>query len=114
VLCCVVLCCVVLCCVVLCCFVLCCVVPCRAVPCRAVPCRAVPCCAVLCRAVPCCAQVAPNYPIVRNNLAVALTDLGTTLKVRGQLKSGVCFDEGAFVYAGDCLFEALCHASRSL
>jgi hypothetical protein len=33
-------------------------------------------------------QVAPNYPIVRNNLAVALTDLGTTLKVRGQLKTG--------------------------
>lgn len=36
----------------------------------------------------CVLQVAPNYPIVRNNLAVALTDLGTTLKVRGQLKAG--------------------------
>jgi tetratricopeptide (TPR) repeat protein len=30
-------------------------------------------------------QVAPNYPIVRANLAVALTDLGTAVKLKGQL-----------------------------
>jgi hypothetical protein len=48
---------------------------------------------VLCCAVPCCAQVAPNYPIVRNNLAVALTDLGTTLKAWGQLKAGGSFED---------------------
>jgi len=45
---------------------------------------------IICWCCWCCArvQVAPNYPIVRNNLAVALTDLGTTLKVRGQLRAG--------------------------
>jgi hypothetical protein len=34
-------------------------------------------------------QVAPNYPIVRTNLAVALTDLGTALKLKGQLHQGI-------------------------
>jgi hypothetical protein len=34
-------------------------------------------------------QVAPNYPIVRTNLAVALTDLGTALKLKGQLQQGI-------------------------
>lgn len=50
--------------------------------------RKLRCCPVL--------QVAPNYPIVRNNLAVALTDLGTTLKVRGQLKTGVLSESGSY------------------
>lgn len=47
-----------------------------------------------------CAQVAPNYPIVRNNLAVALTDLGTMLKVKGQLKAGADLGAGISCRSG--------------
>lgn len=39
--------------------------------------------------------VAPNYPIVRTNLAVALTDLGTALKLKGQLQQGITMYERA-------------------
>jgi hypothetical protein len=44
--------------------------------------------------------VAPNYPIVRNNLAVALTDLGTMLKVKGQLKAGADLGAGISCRSG--------------
>jgi hypothetical protein len=40
-------------------------------------------------------QVAPNYPIVCTNLAVALTDLGTALKLKGQVQQGIAMYERA-------------------
>ncbi|WIA22301.1 hypothetical protein OEZ85_004618 [Tetradesmus obliquus] len=44
-------------------------------------------------------SVAPNYPIVRTNLAVALTDLGTALKLKGQLQQGIAMYERALALA---------------
>ncbi|KAG2430578.1 hypothetical protein HXX76_010096 [Chlamydomonas incerta] len=42
---------------------------------------------------------APNFTIVRNNLAIALTDLGTHVKNEGRLDDGISLYERALSYA---------------
>lgn len=49
---------------------------------------------------PCCpSQAAPCYDLVRSNLAIALTDLGTQRKARGDAAGGIALYERALALA---------------
>lgn len=60
-------------------------------------------------------QAAPNYAIVKNNLAIALTDLGTKIKVQGQVQEGIAMYERALAlnpkHAGEA--EAVAYAMQA-
>ncbi|CAM8888721.1 unnamed protein product [Rhodiola kirilowii] len=45
-----------------------------------------------------CLAVSPNFEIAKNNMAIALTDLGTKVKVEGDINQGVALYKKALVY----------------
>ncbi|QHO25946.1 putative UDP-N-acetylglucosamine--peptide N-acetylglucosaminyltransferase SPINDLY [Arachis hypogaea] len=45
-----------------------------------------------------CLAVSPNFEIAKNNMAIALTDLGTKVKLEGDINRGVAFYKKALYY----------------
>nr|CCH47184.1 similar to N-acetylglucosaminyltransferase SPINDLY-like [Lupinus angustifolius] len=45
-----------------------------------------------------CLAVSPNFEIAKNNMAIALTDLGTKAKLEGDINQGVAFYKKALCY----------------
>ncbi|KAH1061241.1 hypothetical protein GLYMA_02G201300v4 [Glycine max] len=45
-----------------------------------------------------CLAVSPNFEIAKNNMAIALTDLGTKVKLEGDIDHGVAFYKKALYY----------------
>ncbi|GMH30131.1 hypothetical protein Nepgr_031974 [Nepenthes gracilis] len=45
-----------------------------------------------------CLAVSPNFEIAKNNMAIALTDLGTKVKLEGDIDQGVAFYKKALSY----------------
>ncbi|GJP63563.1 hypothetical protein CLOP_g20626, partial [Closterium sp. NIES-67] len=45
-----------------------------------------------------CLAVAPNFTIARNNMAIALTDLGTKVKLEGDISAGVAHYKRALLF----------------
>ncbi|KAJ7976159.1 Tetratricopeptide repeat (TPR)-like superfamily protein [Quillaja saponaria] len=45
-----------------------------------------------------CLAVSPNFEIAKNNMAIALTDLGTKVKLEGHINNGVAFYKKALYY----------------
>ncbi|KAH8935464.1 hypothetical protein BDL97_17G028800 [Sphagnum fallax] len=45
-----------------------------------------------------CLAVSPNFEIAKNNMAIALTDLGTKVKLEGDIHQGVAYYKRALVY----------------
>ncbi|KAE9585369.1 putative protein O-GlcNAc transferase [Lupinus albus] len=45
-----------------------------------------------------CLAVSPNFEIAKNNMAIALTDLGTKVKLEGDINQGVAFYKKALYY----------------
>lgn len=45
-----------------------------------------------------CLAVSPNFEIAKNNMAIALTDLGTKVKLEGDINQGVAFYKKALCY----------------
>ncbi|XP_047330090.1 probable UDP-N-acetylglucosamine--peptide N-acetylglucosaminyltransferase SPINDLY [Impatiens glandulifera] len=45
-----------------------------------------------------CLTVSPNFEIAKNNMAIALTDLGTKVKLEGDINQGVAYYEKALYY----------------
>ncbi|KDP36193.1 hypothetical protein JCGZ_08837 [Jatropha curcas] len=45
-----------------------------------------------------CLTVSPNFEIAKNNMAIALTDLGTKVKLEGDINQGVAFYKKALYY----------------
>ncbi|KAF6169233.1 hypothetical protein GIB67_013663 [Kingdonia uniflora] len=45
-----------------------------------------------------CLAVSPNFEIAKNNMAIALTDLGTKVKLEGNIKQGVAYYKKALCY----------------
>lgn len=53
------------------------------------------------RAIACyerCLSVSPNFEIAKNNMAIALTDLGTKVKLEGDINQGVAYYKKALYY----------------
>ncbi|XP_057466926.1 probable UDP-N-acetylglucosamine--peptide N-acetylglucosaminyltransferase SPINDLY [Actinidia eriantha] len=45
-----------------------------------------------------CLSVSPNFEIAKNNMAIALTDLGTKVKLEGDINQGVAYYKKALYY----------------
>ncbi|KAG6549294.1 hypothetical protein Mapa_009280 [Marchantia paleacea] len=45
-----------------------------------------------------CLAVSPNFEIAKNNMAIALTDLGTKVKLEGDIHQGVAYYKKALLY----------------
>lgn len=45
-----------------------------------------------------CLTVSPNFEIAKNNMAIALTDLGTKVKLEGDIEQGVAYYKKALYY----------------
>ncbi|XP_021858332.1 probable UDP-N-acetylglucosamine--peptide N-acetylglucosaminyltransferase SPINDLY [Spinacia oleracea] len=45
-----------------------------------------------------CLAVSPNFEIAKNNMAIALTDLGTKVKLEGDIEQGVAYYKKALYY----------------
>eukprot|EP00850_Spirogloea_muscicola_P015052 SM000112S23994 [mRNA] locus=s112:225802:238896:- [translate_table: standard] len=45
-----------------------------------------------------CLAVAPNFAIAKNNMAIALTDLGTKVKLEGSILEGIAYYKKALLY----------------
>lgn len=45
-----------------------------------------------------CLAVSPNFEIAKNNMAIALTDLGTKVKIEGDIHQGVAYYKKALLY----------------
>ncbi|XP_024521713.1 probable UDP-N-acetylglucosamine--peptide N-acetylglucosaminyltransferase SPINDLY [Selaginella moellendorffii] len=45
-----------------------------------------------------CLAVSPNFEIAKNNMAIALTDLGTKVKLEGNIHQGVAYYKKALLY----------------
>ncbi|XP_021765293.1 probable UDP-N-acetylglucosamine--peptide N-acetylglucosaminyltransferase SPINDLY [Chenopodium quinoa] len=45
-----------------------------------------------------CLAVSPNFEIAKNNMAIALTDLGTKVKLEGDIEQGVAYYKKALFY----------------
>lgn len=45
-----------------------------------------------------CLTVSPNFEIAKNNMAIALTDLGTKIKLEGDIEQGVAYYKKALYY----------------
>ncbi|XP_010543807.1 PREDICTED: probable UDP-N-acetylglucosamine--peptide N-acetylglucosaminyltransferase SPINDLY [Tarenaya hassleriana] len=45
-----------------------------------------------------CLSVSPNFEIAKNNMAIALTDLGTKIKLEGDVNQGVAYYKKALYY----------------
>ncbi|OWM79068.1 hypothetical protein CDL15_Pgr003239 [Punica granatum] len=45
-----------------------------------------------------CLMVSPNFEIAKNNMAIALTDLGTKVKLEGDINQGVAYYKKALYY----------------
>ncbi|XP_006851475.2 probable UDP-N-acetylglucosamine--peptide N-acetylglucosaminyltransferase SPINDLY isoform X2 [Amborella trichopoda] len=45
-----------------------------------------------------CLSVSPNFEIAKNNMAIALTDLGTKVKLEGDINQGVAYYKKALFY----------------
>ncbi|KAL8236594.1 hypothetical protein R6Q59_017675 [Mikania micrantha] len=45
-----------------------------------------------------CLAVSPNFEIAKNNMAIALTDLGTKIKLEGDINQGVAYYKKALYY----------------
>ncbi|WVZ91664.1 hypothetical protein U9M48_037807 [Paspalum notatum var. saurae] len=45
-----------------------------------------------------CLTISPNFEIAKNNMAIALTDLGTKVKIEGDLNQGVAYYKKALFY----------------
>ncbi|XVF76159.1 hypothetical protein PTKIN_Ptkin13bG0243800 [Pterospermum kingtungense] len=45
-----------------------------------------------------CLAVSPNFEIAKNNMAIALTDLGTKVKLEGEINQGVAYYKKALYY----------------
>jgi predicted O-linked N-acetylglucosamine transferase (SPINDLY family) len=45
-----------------------------------------------------CLAVSPNFEIAKNNMAIALTDLGTKVKIEGDIHKGVAYYKKALLY----------------
>lgn len=54
-----------------------------------------------------CLAVSPNFEIAKNNMAIALTDLGTKVKLEGDINQGVAYYKKALYYNwhyGDAMY----------
>ncbi|XP_006659697.1 probable UDP-N-acetylglucosamine--peptide N-acetylglucosaminyltransferase SPINDLY [Oryza brachyantha] len=45
-----------------------------------------------------CLTISPNFEIAKNNMAIALTDLGTKVKIEGDINQGVAYYKKALFY----------------
>ncbi|KAJ8899596.1 hypothetical protein K2173_018570 [Erythroxylum novogranatense] len=45
-----------------------------------------------------CLAVSPNFEIAKNNMAIALTDLGTKVKLEGDINQGIAYYKKALLY----------------
>ncbi|CAA0818814.1 Probable UDP-N-acetylglucosamine--peptide N-acetylglucosaminyltransferase SPINDLY [Striga hermonthica] len=59
-----------------------------------------------------CLAVSPNFEIAKNNMAIALTDLGTKVKLEGDINQGVAYYKKLFAIIGTMLMPWVLYKDR--